>query len=224
MNKKTPEAQNGRAQGPCDHKKEVRIAINGKHHEVREGLTRVEQLKTIGDIPATETLERDVYGQMEALIDDGEVHVHAGDVFVSRRQEHHMAKIHINGKEHETHRGENSVEHLKHLGQVPTEEVLAEIKEGKPVDLGHEAVVEIHGGEIFKSHKRLVKITINGNPHETQQGENSVAHLRHLGKAPADEILSEFINGQFVDLANNAHVEIHGGEIFASHKPSGGSS
>jgi hypothetical protein len=41
---------------------------------------------------------------------------------------------------------------------------------------------------------------------------------------PEDEILSEFKDGQFVDLADNANVMIHGGEVFAGHRKSGGSS
>jgi hypothetical protein len=75
-----------------------------------------------------------------------------------------------------------------------------------------------------KEHGRQVEIKINGTTYKTHEGSNSVEHLRQLGNVPADEILAEFKNGQFVDLPNNGHVEIHGGEIFASHKPSGGSS
>ncbi len=71
---------------------------------------------------------------------------------------------------------------------------------------------------------RKVEIKINGKPRWTHKGRNSVEHLRKLGEVPADEILSEFKGGQYVDLDNTAHVEICGGELFASHVKSGGSS
>jgi hypothetical protein len=51
-----------------------------------------------------------------------------------------------------------------------------------------------------------------------------VKHLRAIGEVPADEVLSEFKNGAYVDLEDDAHVEIHGGEIFTSHVKTGKSS
>jgi len=69
-----------------------------------------------------------------------------------------------------------------------------------------------------------VKITINGKEYETHRGLNTVEHLRHLGNVPVGDVFSQFINGQFVDLDDKAHIEIHGGEIFASHIKSSGSS
>jgi len=135
--------------------------------------------------------------------------------------------ITINKHTHETRRGQNSVEHLKHLGSVPADETLVEIKGDKHHPLENNGHVEIHGGEVFLSHKKEhheVEITINGKKRHTHRGNNSVEHLRKLGHVPADEILSQFKGGVFVDLANDAHVEICGGEVFASHVQSGGSS
>ncbi len=73
-------------------------------------------------------------------------------------------------------------------------------------------------------HGNKVTITINGKQYETHRGNNPVEHLRNLGKVPADEVFSQFINNQFVDLDDKAHIVIHGGEIFASHIKSCGSS
>lgn len=81
-----------------------------------------------------------------------------------------------------------------------------------------------HGNEPGH-HEHLVKVVINGDPYETKAGRNSVEHLKKIGKVPADDILALFNkDGQFVDLDNNAQVEICGGEIFASHVKSAGSS
>jgi hypothetical protein len=74
------------------------------------------------------------------------------------------------------------------------------------------------------AHHVKVEITINNKQYKTHSGNNSVEHIRHLGAISADEILAELINGQFVDLDNHDHVQIHGGEVFASHVPNGGSS
>jgi hypothetical protein len=141
---------------------------------------------------------------------------------------HHLVTVTINNHKHETHRGQNSVEHLKHLGSVPADEILVEVKGDKHHPLENNGHVEIHGGEVFLGHKKEhhheVEITINGKKYHTHRGDNSVEHLRQLGKVPPDEILSQFKGGVFVDLANNAHVEICGGEVFASHVQSGGSS
>jgi cell division protein ZapA (FtsZ GTPase activity inhibitor) len=151
----------------------------------------------------------------------------------NKQDEHHdshhqLVTITINNRKHETRRGENSVEHLKHLGSVPGDETLVEVKGDKHLPLEDNGHVEISGGEVFLSHKKEhhheVEITINGKKYHTHRGNNSVEHLRHLGQVPAEEILSQFKGGVFVDLANNAHVEICGGEVFASHVQSGGSS
>ncbi len=70
----------------------------------------------------------------------------------------------------------------------------------------------------------LVTVTINGKPHETHKGPNTVAHLRDIGKVPTDEVFSQLKEGQFVDLKDDATVIIHGCEVFASHIKSAGSS
>ena len=146
---------------------------------------------------------------------------------VHKEHEHQDVEITINGKKHQARRGEHSIEELRRLGDVPAAEMLCELKDGKYTDFDNKAHVEIHGREVFASHykeHRLPEITINGTPYHTHAGKNSVEHLRHIGHVPTDEILSEFKHGKFVDLDNGAHVEIHGGEVFASHTPSGGSS
>ena len=53
---------------------------------------------------------------------------------------------------------------------------------------------------------------------------NTVEHLKRLGTVPSDEILSLLKSGKFDDLEDSGSVEIHGGEIFASHIKSCGSS
>ena len=139
-------------------------------------------------------------------------------------EHHHEVAIKINGKEFKVHEGPNTVKHLKHLAEIPHDDMLDREVDGKFHPLDQDGEVHIHGGENFVSHKKLVDIKINNVTRQTHPGKNTVAHLRKLGEVPADEILAEFRHGQFVDLADDGHVEIHGGEIFASHRKSGGSS
>ncbi len=146
-----------------------------------------------------------------------------------QKEHHHKVKVTINGKDHETHQGINTVEHLRQLGKVPANEMLGELKEDHTwVSFDDKASLKIQGGEIFtsyhKDHQHKVSIVINDKEYKTHRGINTVEHLRHLGNVPPDDIFSQFKDGQFIDLENNAHVEIHGGEIFASHNKSCGSS
>lgn len=68
---------------------------------------------------------------------------------------------------------------------------------------------------------KLVTISYNGNPVLIEPGNYTVEKLRKTLKVPANDVLSEFIDGKFTDLTEG-HVEVKGGEIFASHVPQGG--
>jgi sulfur carrier protein ThiS len=199
----------------------VKIAINGEQYEVHEGLTAVDRLKRIADIPLGDVLDKEEQGHLDPLPVHGEVQVHAGDVFLSHKR---LVKITINGKHHDVHEGLTRVENLKRIAEIPLHDLLEKEAHGHPEPLPDHGEVDVHGGNVFISHKRAVKIKINNVDYETHPGENSVNHLKHLGHVPEDEILSEFKDGQFVDLADNANVMIHGGEVFAGHRKSGGSS
>ena len=139
-------------------------------------------------------------------------------------EKHEEVKIAINGEQYEVHEGLTAVDRLKRIAEIPLHDLLEKEAHGHPEPLPDHGEVDVHGGNVFISHKRAVKIKINNVDYETHPGENSVNHLKHLGHVPEDEILSEFKDGQFVDLADNANVMIHGGEVFAGHRKSGGSS
>lgn len=81
-----------------------------------------------------------------------------------------------------------------------------------------------HHGNGHHGHSELVEVIINNKLYSTNRGINTVAHLRDIGHVPNDEVLAEFQGGKFVDLKNDAALEICGGEKFASHVASGGSS
>ena len=144
-------------------------------------------------------------------------------------QDQHKVRVTINGRDHETHQGGNTVEHLRQLGKIPVDEILGELKKDHQwVSLDDKGQLEIHGGEIFasyhKDHPHKVMIIINGKEYHTHPGINPVEHLRHIGHVPTGDVLSEFKDGQWIDLKDDAYVEIQGGEKFASHVPSSGSS
>lgn len=145
------------------------------------------------------------------------------------RGHNHKVKITINSKRFEVEGGPTKVKHLKVLANIALDDVLAKQEHGKLHDLEDEGKVTVQDGDVFVSHKRNhdhhpVSVKINGEDYNTHKGENSVAHLKQLGKVPEGEILSQFKDGAFVDLADNASVNIIGCEVFASHRPTGGSS
>jgi hypothetical protein len=111
-----------------------------------------------------------------------------------------------------------------HLGESKPEEWVIFVEESGEELPHHHRLETAKHHHIHLRHSKNVEITINGDKYHTHRGSNTVLHLRELGKVPADEILSEFKGGKYVDLADNGHVEICGGEIFASHVKSGGSS
>jgi hypothetical protein len=71
--------------------------------------------------------------------------------------------------------------------------------------------------------KNEVTVTYNGKPLELRRGRYSVVELRNALGVPGNEVLAEFINGEFRDLIQG-EVHIKGGEVFASHRPQGGAS
>lgn len=71
-----------------------------------------------------------------------------------------------------------------------------------------------------------VTITINNEEIQVHAGTYPVAELKNKAtpKVPQDDTLCQLINGVLTPLDNKAHVDVKGGEIFASNCPSGGAS
>ena len=130
--------------------------------------------------------------------------------------------------------GEATPRLIKTVEDALVESVLKEVVPGHHKD--HILIIEdvvlepahrLHEHGVKHHHhvhlRRKVEITVDGKPCWTHRGRNSVKHIRKIGK-PKHEILSEYRDGEYVDLDDNGFVEICGGEIFASHVKSGGSS
>ncbi len=127
-----------------------------------------------------------------------------------------LVTISFNGKPTEIEPGNYSAEKLRKALNVPHDELLAQLIDGtyKTV-LGH---IDITGGEVLAT---MVEVTYNGDPLLIAAGKYTVEKLRETLKVPANDVLSEFIDGSFKDLTTG-HVEVKGGEVFASHVPQGG--
>jgi hypothetical protein len=80
------------------------------------------------------------------------------------------------------------------------------------------------GGDKPDATKHLVTINVDGKEQQIEKGKYEVADLKKLFGIPADYELDQVINGTFEPLANDASVQIHGGEVFVSHVRGGGSS
>lgn len=71
---------------------------------------------------------------------------------------------------------------------------------------------------------RKVTIKINGVDYQTHPGNHPVVQLKNMAKIPNDETLCILRDGKLVALNDKDHIDINGGEVFASHCPSGGAS
>jgi hypothetical protein len=72
-------------------------------------------------------------------------------------------------------------------------------------------------------HKK-VSVTVDGKERKVRPGTYKVSEFKEEVKVDASRELDQVIDGQLVPLANDAEVEIKGGEVFVSHVPQGGSS
>ena len=70
-----------------------------------------------------------------------------------------------------------------------------------------------------------VEVTVDGKKHEgIKPGSYIVSDFKKVVHVDAGKVLEQLINGVFTPLEDGATVEIHGGEVFTSHVPRGGSS
>lgn len=71
-----------------------------------------------------------------------------------------------------------------------------------------------------------VTITINGVQYQVHPGNHPVVEVKNIPnpKIPKEDTLCIMVDGEPKRLEDKDHVDIKGGEIFASNCPSGGAS
>lgn len=78
------------------------------------------------------------------------------------------------------------------------------------------------GGNQGHGHK--VPVTIDNRTVEIQSREWIISQLKTALGVDASRELEQVVDGQLVQLADNARIHIRGGEVFVSHVRGGGSS
>ncbi len=73
-------------------------------------------------------------------------------------------------------------------------------------------------------HPHKAAVTIDGQRKEIAAGDYLVSTLKVELGVPPDYELDQVVHGEFRPLADNAHIDIKGGEHFISHVRRGGSS
>jgi len=129
-----PQAHEGPAEkhhGHEHHHHEVEIQINGKHYKAYEGPTSVKQLKHLAEIPQEDILGREVEGKFHHLDQDGEVHVRAGEVFVSRPRK---ITIYIDKEKFEVETHELTVAQLLELAKDDPKQTTLALKLGNELE------------------------------------------------------------------------------------------
>lgn len=69
-----------------------------------------------------------------------------------------------------------------------------------------------------------VIIVINNKEYQVHPGNHPVVELKNRGGVPKEETLCLLVDGELKPLSDKEHVDIKGGEVFASNCPSGGAS
>ncbi len=117
---------------------------------------------------------------------------------------------------------------LEAVGKHPCSHFVVQILRGaddQVIDPAEEADLTKPGLEHFAIVARdIVSITIDQRHFEPKRGLHTVAELNRLGGGPAEEKLSQDIDGWLKDLPDDGEVQIRGCEIFDSRKQAGGSS
>jgi len=117
----------------------------------------------------------------------------------------HEVEISINGKHFKVHEGPTSVKHLKHLAEIPHEDVLGKEVEGKFHPLDQDGEIDIRGGEKFVSRPHEITIWIDKEKFEVTAHEMTVAQLLELAKDDPKQTTLELKQGhelvKFTDLA-----------------------
>jgi len=70
---------------------------------------------------------------------------------------------------------------------------------------------------------KKVEVTVDRKKHHVRPGDWRVSDFKAEVKVEPGYDLDQVINGQFMPLDNGATITIHGGEVFVSHVPQGGS-
>lgn len=70
----------------------------------------------------------------------------------------------------------------------------------------------------------LVSVIVDGVEKKIQAKSYELAAFKSAVGIPADKVVDEVVNGQFVELSDGQPVKIKGGEKFVSHGKGGGSS
>jgi hypothetical protein len=109
-----------------------------------------DSIRKLFELPDHVELFRDLRSPNDQPIElDSHVEFRDGPVFFTRRS---TVEISINGQNYSTHRGRNTVAHLRTLGSIPANEILSQLKHGRFDDLPNDGHVKIKGGEVFVSH------------------------------------------------------------------------
>jgi len=81
-----------------------------------------------------------------------------------------------------------------------------------------------HGGNDEHKDKRKVTVKVDKQNHEVRSGNYTVSEFKALVGVDASKELDEVIKGTLTPLADDAIINIQGGEKFISHVRAGGSS
>lgn len=136
----------------CTNPAKLAVFVDDRIEEIGKPKQTGGSIRELFEMPEEIALFRDLHSPNDVPIEaDTAIDFRDGPVFYTRAVAL-VVEVSINGRKYKTHRGKNSVQHLKALDGVPTGDILSELRGARFVDLKDTDLVQIKGGEVFVSH------------------------------------------------------------------------
>jgi len=136
----------------CEKPAKLAVFVDDRIEEIGKSKQTGGSIRALFELPGDVALFRDLHSPNDVPIEaNAAIDFRDGPVFYTRAVTL-VVEISINGRKYKTQAGKNSVQHLKALDGVPTNDILSELRGDKFVDLRDTGHVQVKGGEVFVSH------------------------------------------------------------------------
>lgn len=111
----------------------------------------------------------------------------------------HEVEISVNGKQFKVQEGPVSVKHLKHLADIPHQDVLGREVGGNFHPYAQDGEVQVRSGEVFESRPHEITIWIDKQKFELKSPEITVLELLKLAGDDPNQTTLELKEGNKLD-------------------------
>lgn len=192
----------------------------------------VQVLKAQASIPAGNILVRDLGGEHDVPLDNGQmIDLAEGNVFYAvpacnapKPTGHHAPPklaFFVDDRPEETLRADQTGLTLRELfGFTPEVLLFRDYESPNDKSIGPDDSVAFADGPVFytrRHHPHSITIKINNTAYEVHERVMSVKELKKLAGIPLADVLVKIVNNEMQQLDDNGTVELHCGDVFVSH-------